>query len=109
MTDDAAAKKALFWQLAEPLLAARAATRGTMMGFPCLRADGRFFASVEPRTGELIVKLPSAHVLALIQEGVGQPFAPNGRVFREWVAVPEANEERWNQLLAEALEFAASG
>lgn len=108
MTDDAAAQQALFWQLAETLIATGAATRGTMMGFPCLRADGRFFASVEPRTGELIVKLPSARVLTLIREGIGQPFAPNGRAFREWVAVPQADEKRWSQLLAEAQEFAAN-
>jgi hypothetical protein len=109
LRDDTAARKALFWQLADALLVAGAATRGTMMGFPCLRADGRFFASVEPRTGELIVKLPSARVLALIQEGIGQPFAPNGRVFREWVAVSQADPKQWSQLLAEAQEFAANG
>ena len=107
--DDAAAKKALFWQLAEALLAAGAANRATMMGFPCLRTDGRFFASIQPRTGELIVKLPAVRVLALIREGIGQPFAPNGRVFREWVEVPQADQERWSQLLAEAREFAAEG
>ena len=107
--DEAAAKKTLFWQLAEALIAAGTATRATMMGFPCLRTDGRFFASIQPRSGDLIVKLPSARVLALIREGIGRPFVPNGRVFREWVEVPQADQERWSQLLAEAREFAAEG
>ena len=109
MSDDTAAKQALFWRLTEPLLVAQAASRGTMMGFPCLRTDGRFFASVEPRTGDLILKLPSARVLALLREGIGQPFAPNGRVFREWIAVPQADEKRWGELLTEAHVFAAGG
>ena len=33
-----------FWELAEPLLASEGVTRGTMMGFPCLRKHGAFFA-----------------------------------------------------------------
>ena len=35
----------LFWELADPMLAAGEATRGTMMGHPCLRAGGAFFAT----------------------------------------------------------------
>jgi len=33
-----------------------------MMGLPCLRLDGAFFASCDRRTGDLLVKLPEAHV-----------------------------------------------
>jgi hypothetical protein len=109
MTGDAAAKRELFERLVAPLLASGAANRGTMMGFPCLRSDGRFFASIEPRTGNLIVKLPSARVQTLCEEGIGQHFAPNGRVFREWIALPDADEVCWADLLAEAQEYAAAG
>jgi hypothetical protein len=97
----------LFWQLAEPLLGEPAVTRSTMMGYPCLRLDGRFFASVDRRTQALLVKLPAARVSALIAAGHGEPFAPAGRVFREWVALPRPNRRRWRTLLDEAKRFAA--
>jgi hypothetical protein len=76
------------------------------MGLPCVRLDGRFFASLDRRTGALLVKLPHDRVAALVTTGVGEPFASAGRVFREWVAVPDRN--RWQALLAEARAFAAS-
>lgn len=97
----------LFWQLAQPLLAEPAVVRSTMMGYPCLRLDGRFFASVDPRTQALLVKLPAARVNALIGAGHGEPFAPAGRVFREWVALPRPDRRRWRALLDEASRFAA--
>lgn len=97
---------ALFQSLADPLVAAGAAQHGTMMGFPCLRADGKFFASLEPKTGRLIAKLPAERVRALVDGGEGAAFAPNGRVFREWVAIEPEDEPLWTQLLAEALAFA---
>jgi len=77
-----------------------------MMGFPCLRRDGRFFASLDPKTEVLIVKLPADRVAALVRAGDGEPFAPNGRIFREWVAVPRPERRRWSTLLEEAWEFA---
>jgi hypothetical protein len=76
-----------------------------MMGFPCLRSHGAFFASVEPRSGHLIVKLPADEVARLVGSGLGLPFAPNGRTFREWVAVPVPDEEEWRALLADAHAF----
>lgn len=61
------------------------------------------------KTGELIVKLSAERVTELIDEGIGVTFAPNGRVFKEWMAVPEPNEPLWRELLDEAREFAAAG
>ncbi len=97
----------LFWQLAEPLLADPAATRSTMMRLPCLRLDGRFFASLDRRTQALLVKLPADRVTALIAAGHAEPFAPAGRVFREWVALPLPDRRRWRTLLNEARRRAA--
>ena len=62
-----------FWALAAPLLSSGEATEGSLMGFPCLRTDGVFFATCDHRTGELIVKLPKQRVLDLIADGVGRP------------------------------------
>src|SRR4051794_576980 len=81
--------EALFWELVEALFADAAVHRSTMMGLPCVRLDGRFFASLDRRTGALLVKLPEQRVAQVIGAGIGEPFAPAGRTFREWVAVPQ--------------------
>jgi|SRR5215469_3043464 len=98
----------LFWDLVEPMYADPAVRRSTMMGLPCVRLDGRFFASLDQRNGTLLVKLPAERVRHLIDAGHGQPFAPAGRVFREWVAIAVPERQRWRGLLAEAREYAAA-
>lgn len=95
----------LFSALTGGLLADPNVTRSTMMGYPCLRASGAFFACVERSTGHLIVKLPTTRVAELIGSGDAMPFAPTGRVFREWAAVPRPDETRWAALMEEAREF----
>ena len=97
-----------FWLLAEPLLERAGVTRSTMMGFPCLRLDGDFFASCDHRSGELVVKLDEERACALIDAGKAEPFAPNGRRFREWVTVTHRRHGSWQALLEEALELAAA-
>lgn len=97
-----------FLRLTEPLLNQHV-TRGTMMGYPCLRFQGAFFASEERGSGNLIVKLSAPRVKELVAAGVGLPFVPNGRVFKEWLLVTEVDEERWRQLLAEARAFVEAG
>jgi len=84
-----------------------AVERGTMMGFPCLRSNGQFFASAEPKSGDLIVKLPAHRVDELVESGVGESFAPSGRRFREWVRISDRSEDRWQTLMNEAHQFVA--
>lgn len=108
MNAEANARTTLFRELARQLLAEPGVTRSTMMGYPCLRANGAFFACVERITGHLIVKLPALRVSELIAEGQALPFAPNGRTFREWAAFPVADPSEWSALLAEARSFADS-
>ena len=91
-----------FWQLAQPFLAMPGVSRSTMMGFPCLRLHGDFFASWDPRAEQLVIKLDSGDVERLLRTGDGFPFAPAGRRFREWVAVPATNLARWPVLLEDA-------
>jgi hypothetical protein len=97
----------LFWDLVEPMYADPAVCRSTMMGLPCVRLDGRFFASLDRRSGALLVRLPAQRVAQIIASGHGEAFAPAGRVFREWVAVPRPDRRRWRSLLAEARDHAA--
>ena len=94
-------------QLAEELQAADPAiSRSTMMGLPCLRLDGAFFASLDKRSGELIVKLSAEDVTIRIEDGRGRSFAPAGKVFREWMVVPGHEIDTWRSALDDALTFA---
>ena len=83
-------------------------TTGTMMGFPCLRVGGAFFAPCDHRTGDLIVKLPRDRVTELVADGTGTPFAPAGRTCREWVRVEERDRTRWLALIEEARAFVSN-
>ena len=46
-----------FWKMATPLLARPGIARSTMMGYPCLRLHGDFFASWDQAADHLVVKL----------------------------------------------------
>jgi hypothetical protein len=95
----------LFWQLAHDLLRQPDVTRGTMMGYPCLRSEGAFFACVDRKTGNLVAKLPGPQVRELIAAGRALPFAPNGRTFKEWAAFPEPDRKEWAAVLEQARQF----
>ena len=55
------------------------------------------------------VKLSRERVAELVEQGVGEPFAPAGKVFGEWVAIPTVDRDLWQQVLAEAVDFAREG
>jgi hypothetical protein len=76
------------------------------MGYPCVRLAGRFLASYDDKLGGLVVKLPRDRVRELIADGSGEPFAPAGKIFREWVSIPTIDRTQWHILLAEAVDFA---
>jgi hypothetical protein len=95
-----------FWETGSAALARDGVAAGTMMGFPCLRVAGAFFASCDHRSGDLIVKLPRQRVQQLVDAGTGQPFAPAGRTFREWVLIDDRDPDRWAELIDEAWAFA---
>jgi hypothetical protein len=79
-----------------------------MMGLPCLRLNGAFFAALDRTTNNLIVKLPADRVTDLIARGIGSAFAPNNRPFREWVAITSHDQSTWADLLREAKAFAGT-
>ena len=96
-----------FAEPTQPLLAISGVTRSTMMGLPCLRQDGAFFAALDRTTGALLVKLPRERVDGLLGSGAAEPFAPAGRRFRQWAAVPSQRTASWAALLEEARSFAS--
>jgi hypothetical protein len=96
----------LFWQLAEELQAEDSRIiEGTIMNGRCLRVGKEFLALVDYKGSGLVVKLPKTRVAELIESGVGQPFAPAGRVFKEWLSVPKPDRRRWLALLREGIAF----
>lgn len=96
----------LYEELTDDLLYDPAIGRATMMGYPCVRLAGKFLASYDDKAGCLVVKLPRERVTALVEDGSGEPFAPAGKVFREWVALPTVDRALWQGVLAEAVDFA---
>ena len=99
----------LYDRLTDDLLYDPAIGRATMMGFPCVRLAGRFLASYDARSRSLVVKLPRDRVTELVDRGNGDRFAPAGKVFREWVSISGVDRDLWQDLLAEAVEFARQG
>ena len=96
----------LYEELTDDLLYDPAVGRATMMGFPCIRLAGKFLATYDGKAGCLVLKLPRERVAGLIANGSGETFAPAGKAFREWVSIPSIDRDLWQQLLAEAVEFA---
>ncbi len=98
----------VFWELIDELqIDDPRIEEGTIMGGRCARVDGEFLALVSYKDAGLVVKLPRERVQELIDVGVGQPFAPANRVFKEWVSVPKRDRRRWRSLLREGVEFVA--
>lgn len=96
----------IFWSLAAELSAEDPRiVESTIMGGRCLRVDDEFLALVDDKGSGLVVKLPRARVAALIEAGIGRPFAPAKRVFKEWISVPTPDRRRWRSLLREGIAF----
>ena len=96
----------LLWDLAVELQAEDdRIVEGTIMGSPCLRVGEEFLAMSHHRQEGLVVKLPAERVTELIAAGRGETFAPAGKVFSEWLAVTEVDEDRWRALLREGVAF----
>ncbi len=96
----------LFWDLIDELRHDDPRVEeGTIMGGRCARLAGEFLALVDFKGSGMVVKLPRQRVAELIDEGVGRPFAPAGKVFREWVSLPSPDAARWAELLREAKTF----
>lgn len=99
--------EALFWNLARELqIEDPRVVEGTIMNGRCLRVGKDFLALVDYKGSGLVVKLPRSRVESLVASGVGQPFAPAGRVYKEWLSVPRPDRRRWRALLREAIAFA---
>ncbi len=79
--------------------------QSTMMGTPCLRYEGQFFAMMFEREDALIIKVSEARVLELIEDGTGKEFNFTKKRFKEWVLIPKSNQGQYENLMLEALNF----
>ena len=93
-----------FWEEVAPLQADGRLEEGTMFGFQCVRAGKAFVAMPGHESDGMVVKLPAARVVEILESGSGRPVAPAGKVFKEWVEITAAEE--WRPYLDEALDFA---
>ncbi len=108
MVRSALSGEALFWELIDELREHdERIDEGTIMGGRCARVSGEFIGLVDYKGSGLVIKLSRARVDELIAEGIGQPFGPAGKVFREWVAIPIPNRRLWTKLLKESTVFVA--
>ena len=72
-------------------------------GSDALKANGRIFAMLVG--GQLVVKLPRARVVELVETGRGEPFdAGKGMPMKEWVALT-TDEIEARALVTEAQAF----
>ena len=98
--------ESVFWELIEELqLEDPRVEEGTIMNGRCARVAGEFLGLVDDKGSGMVVKLPRDRVDELIASGVGQPFAPAKKVFREWVSIPKRDRRRWRSLLRESVAF----
>jgi hypothetical protein len=80
----------LFWDIIDELrLRDARLEEGTVIGGRCARVAGEFLGLVDFKGSGMVIKLPRNRVAELINEGIGQPFAPAGKMFREWIAIPK--------------------
>jgi len=93
----------LFWDCAAQLYEQSGVVEATMFGFRCIRVDDQFVGM--PADNSLWVKLPATQVEQLIDSGVGEVCAPNGRPFREWVGIRSLDESLWLSLLSDSITF----
>lgn len=102
-------KSELFWMLAAELQAEDPrVVEGTIMKGRCLRVGKEFLALADFKGGGMVVKLNRKRVeYAIAYEG-GLPFGPAGRMFKEWVELPEPDAARWAAVLREAVVLAVA-
>jgi hypothetical protein len=97
--------RAEYEALAGTLVARGAALSGQMMGMPALKAGGKLFAGYHD--GSMTFKLAEPVRTQALEIPGAHLFDPSGmgRPMREWVQVPAASSDRWEELVEAALAY----
>lgn len=109
--ESSARRKASVALVMHPLLApiAKAFARDpavvakTMFASVALTVKGQIFAMVDSK-GRFVVKLSAARVASLIGSGA-MAWPGDGRVMKQWVALPAGDSSSWLALAKEARDF----
>ncbi|MDH3974927.1 MAG: hypothetical protein OEV42_11670 [Deltaproteobacteria bacterium] len=78
----------------------------TMMKTPCLRYKGEFMAMIFEKEDSLIIKVSPRRVNEIISSGKGREFNFTKKRFKEWVLIPSAYEDDYEDFIYESLEYA---
>ena len=76
---------------------------GRSLSNETLTVGGKIFAFL--KGDHLVVKLPRAQVVALLEADQGEAFTAGGRTMREWVSVPWTTRETWEALMEQAFAY----
>ncbi len=106
--DAVAAGRDLMHDLLRGFGAGRPHEFGRMFNGEGVKVDGSFFAFVG--RGRLIAKLPADEVRRLIDVDGAEPVTMGKRTMREWVGLPQQDDERatresWRAALLGAYDF----
>lgn len=95
---------AIFDAIAERFLEQPDVDIGPMFGTEGLRVRGKIFSLVS-FDGHLMLKLPAARTVELVDAGDAERVEMAGRSMREWVFVPVEKPDLWEPLTAEAFAY----
>jgi hypothetical protein len=93
----------IYDELVEGYLSRPGVALGRSLNNETLTVGGKIFAFL--RGDELVLKLPRADVVALLESGRAEAFTAGGRTMREWVAVPWTTRESWQTLMEQAYSY----
>jgi len=94
----------IFDPIAERYLARAGVDMGRMFGSEGIRIRGKVFALIS-FGGELMLKLPAARTVELVETGNAVRVEMAGRSVREWVFVAIETPTMWEPLIAEAFAY----
>jgi hypothetical protein len=102
------AAQELYDDLVMEQLARPGVSLGRMFHSEGLRIEGKVYAFFSTSRDRVVLKLPAARAAGLVADGTAEVMQMGGRRMREWVGLPEPEEETWRGLLAEAAAYVES-
>jgi TfoX/Sxy family transcriptional regulator of competence genes len=106
MTDAEAVARGheIFDPIAERYLEMPDVDMGRMFASEGLRIRGKIFSLIS-FDGQLMLKLPAARTVELVEAGDAERVEMAGRAMREWVFVPADKAALWDPLVGEAFAY----
>jgi hypothetical protein len=87
-------------ELASEQLARPGVSLGRALQNEVLKVNGKIFAFLN--RDRLVVKLPRARAVEMIDSGEAVAFESGGRPMKEWVALEAVDRDHWRELITDA-------